>query len=332
MPREPEKSIFRRPGTKCWHVRYTTPDGLTIRRSARTEDYAEAEAFLARLKQSRGLEFTEVVEQFFLHHPLKPNTRAMYQSALRRWHPLVGHLMLDHITEKHVRAFLTARLREVKPQSARVGIRFLSSLFEFARRRLHFEGSNPVRRMGNLGLPHSPERVRWLSDAEVTRALAAASSPLHHDIILTALETGMRLREILNLRVSEVDLPARRIYLPGSRTKSGRGRVVPISSTLFGTVATRVQTSAIGGYVFADPRTGRPPAAAHWWPAIARQAGLTDLHFHDLRHHFASRYVQRGGRLQVLSMLLGHAGVQITTRYAHLATDDMEAEFRRLNG
>jgi site-specific recombinase XerD len=52
---------------------------------------------------------------------------------------------------------------------------------------------------------------------------------------------------------------------------------------------------------------------------VCREAGITDLVVHDLRHTFASRLVQKGVALQVVSELLGHASVTQTMRYAHLA-------------
>ena len=49
------------------------------------------------------------------------------------------------------------------------------------------------------------------------------------------------------------------------------------------------------------------------------EAKIDNLHLHDLRHHFASWFVMRGGSLQALKKLLGHADLKMTLRYAHLA-------------
>ena len=49
------------------------------------------------------------------------------------------------------------------------------------------------------------------------------------------------------------------------------------------------------------------------------EAKIDNLHLHDLRHHFASWFVMRGGSLQALKKLLGHADLETTLRYAHLA-------------
>ena len=53
------------------------------------------------------------------------------------------------------------------------------------------------------------------------------------------------------------------------------------------------------------------------------------LHFHDLRHHFASRYVMRGGAVPALQQILGHAIQAMTMRYSHLSPKHLREEMTR---
>jgi integrase/recombinase XerD len=64
--------------------------------------------------------------------------------------------------------------------------------------------------------------------------------------------------------------------------------------------------------------------------AACRRAKITGIRWHDLRHTFASWFVQSGGDLYHLSRILGHSTVQMTTRYSHLRTGDLHAELRRV--
>ena len=57
-----------------------------------------------------------------------------------------------------------------------------------------------------------------------------------------------------------------------------------------------------------------------------REAKLDDFHFHDCRHHFASWFVMRGGSLQALKDILGHATLAMTVRYAHPAPEHLRSE------
>ena len=63
--------------------------------------------------------------------------------------------------------------------------------------------------------------------------------------------------------------------------------------------------------------------------AACRRARITGLRWHDLRHTFASWFVQAGGDLYHLSRILGHSSVQMTTRYGHLRTQDLHLALER---
>nr|WP_280137556.1 site-specific integrase [Methylobacterium sp. Leaf125] len=75
-------------------------------------------------------------------------------------------------------------------------------------------------------------------------------------------------------------------------------------------------------------RIGDPKKA---FAGACRRAGIAEFRFHDLRHTFASWWVQNGGDLYRLSRILGHATLQMTTRYSHLRTDDLHEELERVS-
>ncbi len=75
-------------------------------------------------------------------------------------------------------------------------------------------------------------------------------------------------------------------------------------------------------------RIGNPRKA---FENACRRAGIDDFRWHDLRHTFASWFVQEGGDLYRLSRILGHATLQMTARYGHLRTDDLHDELERVS-
>jgi len=64
--------------------------------------------------------------------------------------------------------------------------------------------------------------------------------------------------------------------------------------------------------------------------SACRRAKIADFRWHDLRHTFASWFVQRGGDLYHLSRILGHTTIQMTTRYGHLSTENLHAEMKKV--
>ncbi|WP_457108574.1 site-specific integrase [Methylobacterium sp. P5_C11] len=75
-------------------------------------------------------------------------------------------------------------------------------------------------------------------------------------------------------------------------------------------------------------RIGNPRKA---FENACRRAGTDDFRRHDLRHTFASWFVQEGGDLYRLSRILGHTTLQMSSRYAHLRTDDLHDELQRVS-
>jgi integrase len=174
-----------------------------------------------------------------------------------------------------------------------------------------------------IRLEKEPEgRIRWLGQYahdEEARLLAACKKSRNHDlvkIVTIALETGLRRGELLGLTWERIDLSRGVIRL--ELTKAGRRREVPMRQAVYDVLA------GLPG-----PREGRV------WPGGAirtafenavAEAKLDDFHFHDCRHHFASWFVMRGGNLQALQKILGHATLAMTQRYAHLSPDFLRAE------
>jgi len=81
-----------------------------------------------------------------------------------------------------------------------------------------------------------------------------------------------------------------------------------------------------------EPREGRvwPPRSIRTaFENAVETAKLDDFHFHDCRHHFASWFMMRGGSLQALQTILGHATPAMTSRYAHLSPDFLRREIER---
>ena len=74
-------------------------------------------------------------------------------------------------------------------------------------------------------------------------------------------------------------------------------------------------------YVFVNPKTKKPynPTSRKTWDRILKDAGLTDLHFHDLRHTMARHLRMAGVDLLTIAEILGHRDLRMTKRYAHIA-------------
>lgn len=66
------------------------------------------------------------------------------------------------------------------------------------------------------------------------------------------------------------------------------------------------------------------------WRSLRKLARLRNFHFHDLRHHFASRLVQTGVDLNSVRELLGHSDIKMVLRYAHLAPEGLASAVEKI--
>jgi integrase len=159
-------------------------------------------------------------------------------------------------------------------------------------------------------------RLRYLSgEAEAERLLQACSDALR-PMVVTALHTGMRKGELLGLTWDVVDMTHGFIRL--KQTKNGKARALPFNETLW-SLFSGLRTRHDVPWVFHDAAGRRWNDIRHPFEAACAGAGLTDFHFHDLRHSFASWLMMRGVPLATVSNLLGHTSPTMTLRYAHLS-------------
>jgi integrase/recombinase XerD len=330
-------TVYRRNHSKLWWVRFQL-NGVRVQRSTGATRRADALRYLARAmeeerrRQEAGFKkvpFGVLCDEYRQQHlpVLKPRTRSNYLGHIKALTAQFGDRYIDEIRKADVAAFVAQQRRlGLKPCTVRRYLATLSSLYTFAERS-GWIAQNLLARFDKRSLPEATPRTRFLTKAEYRLLLAAADRHLR-PIIEMAVATGLRSEELLTLKWSQVDLDRREVRL--EETKSKRPRIVPLTDRA---VAIFVATRHLGHgpFVFTNPATGRPYRNLRGsFHAACRRAGITDFRFHDLRHTFASWAVQNGMDLYRLSRILGHSTLQMTTRYAHLATDQLHEAVRSM--
>jgi integrase len=327
-----------------WEVDYFNPPGSTPTRERRLFETEEAAlAYAATVRPKLEAEALPVRDQsmtlraaFERYFQVKGHTRSE-----RKDRHLAAHLKAEFGEQTPLRAITTARVSAYKarrlatgsvrrkddagqpaPLSAAAINRPLALLRHLLR--LAHEDWGVLRTAPpKVRLEREPEgRLRWLAPNEEARLLAACAKSQNRALlalVTVALESGMRQQEILSLTWARIDTS--RGVLRLEQTKSGRRREVPMRQVVYDLLT-----------LMPAPREGRVwpitfPRTA-WEHAVA-DAKIEDFHFHDLRHHFASSFMMRGGTLLALQKILGHASLAMTMRYAHLSPDHLRAEMAK---
>jgi len=176
------------------------------------------------------------------------------------------------------------------------------------------------------------KRLRYLTEHEIV-SLLQNCDPHLYPIVFTALNTGMRKSEILNLKWDNIDLKHGLILL--DKTKNSERREIPINEPLkqlFKQLFTNRRLDK--DYVFVNPKTGKPYTKdlKRSFHSACKKAGIRDFRFHDLRHTFASQLVMNGVDLKTVQELLGHKDIKMTLRYAHLSQAHKKEAVNRIAG
>jgi integrase len=137
-------------------------------------------------------------------------------------------------------------------------------------------------------------------------------------VVILAIETAMRRGEILALRWSDVYLSDSYVRLHDS--KNGEARDVPLSTRAVQILRDlSTKPVQISGRVFPIS----PEALKKAFTRARERAGITNLHFHDLRHEATSRIAERLDNILELSAVTGHKTVQMLRRYYHPRATDL---------
>ena len=242
-------------------------------------------------------------------------TQESYMAAVKG---LAGHYMRppDLISEEEVRSYFIhlVSVRKLSRSTIRIHLSGVRFFFEttLGRKWGVFDLVTPNR---GLRLP------AVLSREEVRRTLSSVRSLRVRTAMQAAYGGGLRLGEVCALRVGHIDGARMQIRIIGG--KGRRDRNVPLSKRLHLRLQEYWLAERPADLLFPSRyRPGGPiscSALQHAFKLAARQAGVAkDVHFHTLRHCFATHLLECGVDLRVIQELLGHRSPQTTAVYTHL--------------
>jgi integrase len=160
--------------------------------------------------------------------------------------------------------------------------------------------------------------VRYLLDEEEPRLLAECKGAQEYlrSLIIVAVGTGMRRGDMLTLKKERVDFQRSVILVPNSKT--GKFYQVPMNPEVRDVMLCLVRQNPESEFVFINPQTGEPYVEIKKsFAEVCKRAGISNLHWHDLRHTFGTRMAEAGHSEATISGLMGHSDPKTTRRYTH---------------
>lgn len=211
------------------------------------------------------------------------------------------------------------RQRGVKPVSVNTYMRCIKAYFQWKGTPLNIPS-----------LKEEQKIIATLSPQQVTRIInwkpVKSTQTRLHILALTALDTGMRVNELLSLRRADIDLDNLLIRVVG---KGNKHRLVPMSIELRKRLYRYLSKHDVDR-VFAANHGGKLGSRnlLRYFKDLCCELGVTGVRtsFHTLRHTFAVNYLRAGGNSLYLQRILGHTSLEMTNRYVRsLGIEDLKA-------
>ncbi len=301
---------------------------------------------------SNQVTVAEYFRQWLGDRVLRPNSVRIRESMLRNHlEPVpLGSRPLVKVRPSEIQSWVRSRAGVLGPQTLRTYVGMLRSVFATA----VLDGliaRNPVQPLARLSLPKADKPK--LVPLTVVQAQAWADAAAAHvrAMILAQAGLGLRISELLALRVADIDFMHREVHIdeqldtkghraPLKTARSRRAVPLPGVTSLVLAEHIRLFPPGPGGLIFTTvyaelrsngSRNSTPRRANGSWPAnvagkayrkAAMAAGLPDgTSSHDLRHHYASVLLDAGESVHAVAERLGDTPQMVWSTYGHIMPD-----------
>lgn len=179
-----------------------------------------------------------------------------------------------------------------------------------------------------LPRPRRPlQLTKVLGETELERLFMAVPNIKHKAVLLTAFSCGLRISEVVNLKISNIDSDRMQVLV--ERSKGKKDRYVMLSPLLLDVLRSYLKTQRPTPtlYIFKGMATGTPyyvRSAQQIFHAAMQKAGIhKKLSFHSMRYSFATHLLEKGVDIRYIKELLGHFNIKTTERYLHVAREKL---------
>jgi integrase/recombinase XerD len=247
-----------------------------------------------------------------------PSTIRTYLNEMAQLLQALGDIPADQLRSDHMKRYLVHCYEKLglKENTLHSRINAMKFYYEQVLNREKFFWEIP-RPKKQIILP------KVLNEAEIGRLFRAIENLKHKAIVFVAYSAGLRVSEVVNLKIKDVDTQRMTLFI--ERAKGKKDRIVNLSPLVLDILRAYIQKSNPRPikYLFEGEIPGQAysiRSAQEVFAAARKKAGINKaVSFHALRHSFATHLLEKGVDIRYIKDILGHFDIKTTERYTHVS-------------
>lgn len=334
-----KEGLYFRKGSKFYWMSFST-NGRSYNKSTGTTDKALAKKILAKtltliaegkwfdIDQASKHTYDDLMEKFIAEHApsVSLNTQASYGYSRKHLDEFFSGMTLSQIDSEKVSEYrIWRRGQGSKPATRNREVAMLGKAFSLAVHPWKWMKNNPCYKLPMEAENNDKTGQALPLDMEASVLHQAAKRLFGQlkDMVLIAIHTGCRRREVAFLRYEHINLDLRQFSVI---QKGDTLKVCAMTDSVYSILSSMSKVQNISGYVFSNPETGKPwhlRTISREFSEACKEAGLKTFRFHDLRHTTGTRLGEAGKDIRTIAGILGHSKLETSRRYIKHSTEGM---------
>jgi len=310
-----EKNKFKTTVSKNKQTNSTTP---VIVKQKKNRDFNQIKVYKRTSVAKVNTHVLASMEQHLKLKAYSQSTQKTYLTEVTIFLKTIKENAADMFTTQRLKDYLQYAHDELKLSENTIHSRMNALKFYYeqvlGREKLFWKIPRPKR---PLLLP------KLLSETEIAKLFNALKNKKHKAMLFTIYSAGLRVSEIVNLKIKDIDSGRMQIFI--SRAKGKKDRYVNLSPVLLDILRQymALQEPKPTVYLFESNQTGTAYPARTVQQIFSNAKGkagiLKEVGIHSLRHSFATHLLEKGTDIRYIKELLGHFDIKTTERYLHVA-------------
>jgi site-specific recombinase XerD len=247
------------------------------------------------------------------------NTIRLYKNEMMILMRLLGNVSIQSLTPGHIKSYLLWLLQKKKCSEVKVHTTMNALKFYFE------QVLYQPKMFLEIPRPKKPFKLPTVhSEAEIKRMFMSTHNIKHRTMLMTAYAGGLRISEIVNLRIKDVDSERMVIYVRGAKGK--KDRQVSLSTVLLEQLRRYFKLYKPRDWLFEGSGGGsysQRSLQQVFQSAKKESRNVKKGGIHSLRHSYATHLMENGTDLRLIQNLLGHNSIKTTVRYTHVSLQDI---------